>query len=751
MSAERKLIAAYGWRQWSSMSVKRRHELIKRFGRPGRATGGASPFGDLPDVDAAAFGDAPDSVEQKLHTFADVPPRVERAPSPFGAAPAARVEPNAEFADVPQPPQRPAGLVAAEHPAPDVAPRPAPAAAAIQNAAPAIQDAAPTQRPNLLDRTKFHESGNRDIYSRVDDNGGDAGPEGRSQGFWQISTPTWRDFAPQAGVDLNKYPQAKGTPEEIQRQVASVIPAGRWGNRTLRLLQQDGFTIDRGKTLGENAALNGGDRSLMSYAPADNSSAAPGFVDKAVGVARDAGDAVNNAGQKAGNWFGDNRSWLVPLLSGLGTMASSNSRYLGSAILQGMGGGAQAYAKEQQAQAVLAQTNAGTNNINATANNTNAHTDIAKLQAAGAIINGENILIRYPNGATDWVPLKMWQFARSSYPNARLANASDTKPVDKAPPAPLAGAPSYGPDGVVTGGGSFAPPPAAGWAAKAGASATPVGGAPHYSPPAPPNPVTPISAAPIVSSSWVTPSPEVNKAAALEGPQNSPESKLAGAKFHDDAMRIGQAAYTQAPVLRELALNVLDSGGQKGGGASGAFDAPRMQAIKALQLLDHARGVESSAPNPSDENDLFKKMQATLSGIQAHGLDQNSYAAMQQLASALPGMGFSKHVNAQLMSQLLMINQQQRDKFDMANTYDRATSSMGPARTYGHLPAAYDAQYDPASYLRMQQHLADMLEKRPQLARDMLSGKLNEKQSQTMLSRHKDELGYDPGMGRVFY
>jgi hypothetical protein len=35
--------------------------------------------------------------------------------------------------------------------------------------------------------------------------------------------------------------------------------------------------------------------------------------------------------------------FVIPLLAGLGTMAGSNSRYLGSAILQGIGGGAQAY------------------------------------------------------------------------------------------------------------------------------------------------------------------------------------------------------------------------------------------------------------------------------------------------------------------------------------------------------------------------------------------------------------------------
>lgn len=43
-----------------------------------------------------------------------------------------------------------------------------------------------------------------------------------------------------------------------------------------------------------------------------------------------------------------NQDWIVPLLTGLGTMAASPSRYLGSAILQGIGGGALQYAGMQE-------------------------------------------------------------------------------------------------------------------------------------------------------------------------------------------------------------------------------------------------------------------------------------------------------------------------------------------------------------------------------------------------------------------
>jgi hypothetical protein len=58
--------------------------------------------------------------------------------------------------------------------------------------------------------------------------------------------------------------------------------------------------------------------------------------------------ALNPEPREAPNWMQRNQDWLVPLLSGVGAMASSPSRYLGAALLQGVGGGAQQYAAMQQ-------------------------------------------------------------------------------------------------------------------------------------------------------------------------------------------------------------------------------------------------------------------------------------------------------------------------------------------------------------------------------------------------------------------
>jgi len=48
-----------------------------------------------------------------------------------------------------------------------------------------------------------------------------------------------------------------------------------------------------------------------------------------------------------GSWFSRNQDWLVPLLTGVGTMAASPSRYLGSAFAQGLAGAAGAYGNVQ--------------------------------------------------------------------------------------------------------------------------------------------------------------------------------------------------------------------------------------------------------------------------------------------------------------------------------------------------------------------------------------------------------------------
>jgi hypothetical protein len=108
---------------------------------------------------------------------------------------------------------------------------------------------------SFIDALAEIESGNKNIPSGVDPDV--AGPGTKSQGYFQINTPTWRDFAPKAGIDLKQYPNAMSAPREVQAQVAGVIPFSRFGPRTQRMMQQRFGNLDRKATVGDLATRFG--------------------------------------------------------------------------------------------------------------------------------------------------------------------------------------------------------------------------------------------------------------------------------------------------------------------------------------------------------------------------------------------------------------------------------------------------------------------------------------------------------------
>jgi hypothetical protein len=75
---------------------------------------------------------------------------------------------------------------------------------------------------DILDTVKRYESGGRNIHQGV------VSPNVSSaQGYYQITNSTWRDTAPKAGVDLEKYPTAMTAPKEVQRAVAEQLYSER--------------------------------------------------------------------------------------------------------------------------------------------------------------------------------------------------------------------------------------------------------------------------------------------------------------------------------------------------------------------------------------------------------------------------------------------------------------------------------------------------------------------------------------------
>ena len=136
-------------------------------------------------------------------------------------------------------------------------------------------------RPRTFLQAVLHnESGGRNIP-----NVHQGTSSGQAQGYFQITTGTWREFAQKAGIDLGRYPNALSAPYDVQARVANVIPFKRWDESTVAAARAAGRRVDPNATFGENLAMNG--ESFADFSPgATNQYKLPsGYAERHVGGA----------------------------------------------------------------------------------------------------------------------------------------------------------------------------------------------------------------------------------------------------------------------------------------------------------------------------------------------------------------------------------------------------------------------------------------------------------------------------------
>jgi hypothetical protein len=170
----------------------------------------------------------------------------------------------------------------APSPLPGVVPSAGPVAPSTL--APSAPAAAPANyKPSPIDIMVHTESGGNNINQRIHDVNTDRGTPAR--GVAQIIDPTWRTYAPKAGVDLRQYPTAISAPPSLQIQVAAGIPFNQWGPDTVAAVRRAYPNIDiRGKTLGQiqaeaGHAIPNAVSSTPAAAPQQPSSNAQRFAD----------------------------------------------------------------------------------------------------------------------------------------------------------------------------------------------------------------------------------------------------------------------------------------------------------------------------------------------------------------------------------------------------------------------------------------------------------------------------------------
>lgn len=227
-----------------------------------------------------------------------------------------------------------------------------------------VHAVAPSSKDAVLNTIAHYESGNRNILQTAY-NGQGINPStgthtlpSTASGPWQITDTTWRTWAPNVGVDINKYPTAMSAPVDIQRQVAA------YGLDTEGLAPWAPYNSRLAAALGVNGGSGISPNVGPQYAQADTDTITDASPD--VGIVPRASTITPAAAEHIAQ-NGDINPWLALAAAGFG-IAAGRSPYalqnIGTGALEGIKTyqalrGQQPEIRLKNAQADLAEATAG--------------------------------------------------------------------------------------------------------------------------------------------------------------------------------------------------------------------------------------------------------------------------------------------------------------------------------------------------------------------------------------------------------
>ena len=320
-----------------------------------------------------------------------------------------------------------------------------------------------------------------------------------------------------------------------------------------------------------------------------------------------------------GSWFSRNQDWLLPLATGLGTMAASPSRFAGSAFLQGLAGAAGSYGNVQTQMAQRAKTEAETGMQQVGAARL-AFTPTPGLGPVVAVIDPKT-------GAT--VPMQMSEYRR------RVAAGERLQPVG----IPLS-APSEG----------------------ASAATAPI---------APPEPS---------ANSGVSFNPAVAQSENLQGANYEDQIKQSGSYMGSTQVGAQTARSNMPSIIQSVSTisNAISSGDKNPLNTPGVLAPERAQIANIANTLGRMIGIGDIAGTADTNAAILQKLNNALAGQTVSAADQRSLQALQMAFSAQPGVTMPPDAAAELSSHALVHNQRLIDRKTHLDQYV-ANSPQGTA------------------------------------------------------------------------
>jgi muramidase (phage lysozyme) len=550
----------------------------------------------------------------------------------------------------------------------------------------------------------------------------DDGRTSSAAGRYQFTSPTWSEVTGGA-------PMSPGYQNAAALQLARQEYSKKTGRELDADLQERGVTPEIKSALSgrwESFAKQGlgGARAYAGSQPGAGDASASQAITNAM-----AGRPTAETGKTKEPGFFDgigmNKQTIVPLLEGLAGMAGSKSRYLGSAILEGLGAGAKAYGDVEAQQANIGQTQAGTQGVQATTQGTltdNLRKSLQYVQGVGAVI-----------WAVDPKTGQAVQMRKADY-DRRLAAGESIQLIN----APNVTGGMVQPPYTKTGEPTTAAKEIAQISEKPAKEGAPLIG-------------TDIDKMPIGLN--YSDKSKQHAAADIAGSTGDYEGDMRHASEKMNRIDLGaQAARNQSYLTKQIGttLVAVNQDGSLLGSPGYAFDT-RAGTAKFLNFLARRFNSGESFSGAEKAQDLVQKINTLQSAAQAQSGNQHSFSALSKFAEARPNLTQAPEAAAEILSQIHIDEQRERDREAFALKY-RADGTGGGMRRFD---TAFEEANPQQDYIRHQEQLQKMI-----LAGLSPENK-GKKSAYTLLASGKvpiekaakglEQLGYDPGLVKYFY
>jgi len=374
---------------------------------------------------------------------------------------------------------------------------------------------------------------------------------------------------------------------------------------------------------------------------------------------------------------------IVPILSGLGAMAGSRSKYLGSALLEGLGAGAKSYMD-------VGTTLEEQRKIHQEADELRARGLLSGAEAmkmAGTLpiwadpVTGQRLIL-----TSTGVPMDLQAYLQNPVPimgGTAAAEIARQLGLQAAGGAQAGYAPEGGvmPTGVTAGAQAGVEEPTAGGAARE------IAGQPREAVPTKPIVPTPKP----VEYTGVTLGEAAKSAPAQEralvGTIGGREALDSSREIKQQINQAGRAARAQALYNGQVAQIIAEAASAKGFEAMGAGSEARSRVVNALNTIargagfgDNFFGANESRQQMLDKLNAIKGEATVVSG------GQKALGTLETVIGAMPGTGQTIRSGTFNAASNLVQNQRLIDYQNYANAYGQRTSNL-----YNNVEEAFDS------------------------------------------------------------